>query len=212
MLFHDATICYQNWQSCASCHPDGRADSLNWDLLNDGIGNPKNTKSMLLAHRTPPSMAEGVRGSAESAVRSGVINILFAHRPEEEAEAMDTYLRSLEAVPSPLLVDGRMSTAAQRGRVLFESAEVNCVRCHPSPLYTDQKSHDVGTRKPNERGALFDTPTLIEVWRTAPYLHDGRYTTIEELLVEGRHGLKRVRGDDLSEEQIDDLVQFVLSL
>ena len=30
----------------------------------------------------------------------------------------------------------------------------------------------------------FDTPTLIEVWRTAPYLHDGRYLTIEELIAE----------------------------
>ena len=55
--FHDATICFQGWQSCSSCHPgDARADGLNWDLLNDGIGNPKNTKSLLLAHQTPPAM------------------------------------------------------------------------------------------------------------------------------------------------------------
>ncbi len=47
-LFHDATICHQSWQSCASCHPDGRLDGLNWDLLNDGPGNPKNTKSLVL--------------------------------------------------------------------------------------------------------------------------------------------------------------------
>ncbi len=34
--FHDAGICYQGWQSCASCHPgEGRSDALNWDLLND---------------------------------------------------------------------------------------------------------------------------------------------------------------------------------
>jgi len=41
MLFHDGRICRRGWQSCATCHPDGRADALNWDLLNDGIGNPK---------------------------------------------------------------------------------------------------------------------------------------------------------------------------
>ena len=52
--FHDAGICFQGWQSCASCHPgQARVDGLNWDLLNDGIGNPKNTKSLLLAHQTP---------------------------------------------------------------------------------------------------------------------------------------------------------------
>ena len=43
--FHNATICLEGWQSCSSCHPDGRADGLNWDLLNDGYDNPKNTRA-----------------------------------------------------------------------------------------------------------------------------------------------------------------------
>ena len=64
LLFHDATICYQQWLSCASCHPDGRVDGLNWDLLNDGIGNPKNTKSMVWSHETPPLMVTGGRDKA----------------------------------------------------------------------------------------------------------------------------------------------------
>ena len=45
-----------------------------------------------------------------------------------------------------------------------------------------------------------------------PTLHDGRYTTIKELLVDGKHGLRGGRSDDLSEQEIDDLVEFVLSL
>jgi cytochrome c peroxidase len=56
--------------------------------------------------------------------------------------------------------------------------------------------------------ATFDTPTLVEVWRTAPYMHDGRYTTIEQLLTEGKHG----RPNKLGDEELADLVQFVLSL
>ncbi len=210
LLFHDATICYQQWQSCASCHPDGRIDGLNWDLLNDGAGNPKNTKSMLWAHRTPPVMAEGVRTSAELAVRSGLVHILFADRPEAEAAAIDAYLRSLKPVPSPHLVDGRLGAAAERGRKLFQSGRVGCARCHPPPLFTDLEVHGLGNRSPYDRNDRFDTPTLVEVWRTAPYLHDGRYTTIKQLLFEGRHGLRR--GGDLSEQEIDDLVEFVLSL
>ena len=212
LLFHDATLCYQQWQSCASCHPDGRTDGLVWDLMNDGSGNSKSTKSMLLSHRTPPSMAEGVRDTAETAVRSGLDHILFTDRPEEEAAAIDAYLDSLRAVPSPHLVDGRLSPAAERGRELFHSARIACHRCHPPPLYTDLKAYNVGTRNSYEHNDRFDTPTLVEVWRTAPYLHDGRYRTIEELLVEGRHGLKPGQGDDLSEQEIDDLVEFVLSL
>jgi len=44
--FHDANLCHQGWQSCASCHPgDARVDGLNWDLLNDGIDNPKTPRA-----------------------------------------------------------------------------------------------------------------------------------------------------------------------
>jgi cytochrome c peroxidase len=92
--FHDAGICYPGWQSCASCHPgDARADGLNWDLLNDGIGNPKNTKSLLLTHQTPPAMWSGVRETAETAVRAGIKHILFTQQPEEVAAAIDAYLK-----------------------------------------------------------------------------------------------------------------------
>jgi YVTN family beta-propeller protein len=210
LFFNDATLCYQHWQSCASCHPDARSDALNWDLMNDGVGNPKNTKSMLLSHKTPPSMAEGVRPTAEAAVRAGMENILFASRPEDEFVAIDEYLKSLQPVPSPHLVDGRLSPAAERGQKLFES--VGCVRCHPAPLYTDMKMHDVGTKNDRDLGEKFDTPTLVEVWRTAPYLHDGRYVTIKELFVEGKHGKSRGPVDKLGQQEIADLVEFVLSL
>jgi len=212
LLFNDATICYQRWQSCASCHPDGRTDALNWDLMNDGVGNFKNTKSMLLAHETPPAMAEGVRATAGAAVRAGLQNILFADRPEEESAAIDEYLRSLEPVPSPHLVGGRLSAAAERGKKLFESERIGCHKCHPAPLYTDLKMHDVGTKSPYEYKDAFDTTTLIEVWRTAPYLHDGRYRTMKEVFVQGKHGSSVGPVDELSEQEIDDLVEFALSL
>ncbi|NQT39253.1 MAG: cell surface protein [Planctomycetes bacterium] len=212
LLFNDAMICYQQWQSCASCHPDARTDALNWDLMNDGTGNSKSTKSLLLSHRTPPAMAEGVRQSAEVAVRSGLTHILFAVRPEEEAEAIDEYLKSLEPVPSPHLIDGRLSPAARRGKELFESSDVGCTKCHPAPLYTDRRMHDVGTRSTYGFTDRFDTPTLVEVWRTAPYLHDGRHTTIKDLIGKDRHGKTRGRVDELSEQEVDDLVEFVLSL
>jgi len=212
MLFNDATICYQSWQSCASCHPDARTDALNWDLMNDGPSNPKSTKSMILAFETPPTMAEGVRPDAKAAVRAGLDHVLFANRPEEEAAAIDAYLKSLKPVPSPHLVDGRLSPAAERGKKLFESRDVGCAKCHPGPLYTDRKMHDVGTRSPFEYTDRFDTPTLVEVWRTAPYLHDGRYKTVRDLIAEGKHGKSRGRVEKLSDEEIDDLVEFVLSL
>ncbi len=208
VLFHDARLCLEGWQSCVSCHPEGRADALNWDLLNDGEGNPKNTLSLVWSHRTPPAMASRVRPTAEAAVRSGIKHILMSERPEAEAAAIDAWLKSLAPLPSPLLVQGRLSPAAERGRRLFHSDRAGCAKCHPAPLYTDLTAHDVGSRAESDERASFDTPTLVEVWRTAPYLHDGRYTTIEQLLREGKHG----RVEKLSDTDIADLVQFVLSL
>ncbi len=208
MLFHDGRMCLHGWQSCASCHPDGRVDGLNWDLLNDGEGNPKNTKSLFWSHRTPPSMASGVRPTAGAAVRSGIQHILMSERSEADAAAIDTWLKSLSDVPSPLLVEGRLSAAAERGERLFASKRVGCADCHPAPLYTDLKSYDVGSRSEKDERAEFDTPTLREAWRTAPYLHDGRYTTIGQLLAEGNHGL----AGKLRAEELADLVEFVRSL
>jgi hypothetical protein len=210
IYFNDATLCFQSWQSCSSCHPDARVDTLNWDLANDGFGNPKNVRSMLLAHKTPPAMSSGIRPKAEAAVRSGIRFILFTVRPEKEkaATSIDEYLKSLKPVPSPHLVDGKLSGAAERGKKLFLDNAVGCAKCHPAPLYTDLKLHDVASKGKYDRRKTFDTPTLIESWRTAPYMHDGRYTTMKELLTKGKHG----KVDKLSEKQIADLIEFVLSL
>jgi YVTN family beta-propeller protein len=213
-LFNDAGICFQGWQSCASCHSsDARVDGLNWDNLNDGIGNPKNTKSLIFAHQTPPSMWLGVRADAEVAVRAGIRNSLFTVQPEEVAVAIDEYLRSLKPIPSPHLVKGKLSPAAQRGEKLFWSEAVGCAGCHPPGLYTDQKSHDVGTLgKFDKPGDRFDTPELIEVWRTAPYLHDGSAATVREVLTTRNAADRHGKTSHLTRQQIDDLVEFILSL
>jgi YVTN family beta-propeller protein len=207
---NDANLCFQHWQSCASCHPDMRTDGLNWDLLNDGMGNPKSTKSLLLAHVTPPAMVSGIRGSAEIAVRAGIRHIQFAVRPEEDAKAIDAYFKSLTPVPSPYLENGQLSEAAKRGKEVFAKAE--CSLCHSGELYTDLQSYDVGTGIRREKGIALDTPTLIETWRTGPYLHDGRAATIKDMLTthnpNDTHGVTKA----LTEQEIGDLAAFVLSL
>jgi cytochrome c peroxidase len=212
MFFFDADLCFQHWQSCGSCHPDARVDALNWDLLNDGLGTPKNTKRMLLAHRTPPAMSEQVRMSGEEAVRAGIKHIQFAVRPEEDAVAIDEYLKALKPLPSPHLVNGQLSESAKRGKELFFKPSVNCASCHPEPLYTDLKTHNVNSKGQYDRKSEFDTPTLIEIYRTAPYMHDGHYTTLEALLKEGQHGRLGGHAEGLTDQDYKDLVEFLLSL
>ncbi len=210
LLFNDARICFQGWQSCANCHPEGRADGLNWDLLNDGIGNPKQTKSLLLSHKTPPSMITGIRADTETAVRAGLQHILFTVQPEETAKAIDMYLKSLQPVPSPYLQKGKLSKAARRGEKIFK--KVGCGDCHTPLLYTNLKKYDVGVGTDPENNRTFDTSTLIELWRTAPYLYDGRAELMFEVFTtfntDDTHGaVSKVDKDCLF-----DLVEYVLSL
>lgn len=209
IFFNDASFCFQNWQSCASCHPDGRADGLNWDLLNDGVGNPKNTKSLLLSMQTPPAMITGIRDRPETAIRSGLKFILFAVRTEEEVATIGAYLDALKPIPSPYLQKGKLSKAAKSGKKYYVQA--GCASCHPEPLFTDMKKYDAGTGIGSENNKAFDTPSLVENWRTPPYLYDGRAVSMEEVLVkfnrENMHG--NVAG--LDNREIQDLLEYILS-
>jgi cytochrome c peroxidase len=212
--FNDASICFQGWQSCSSCHSsDARVDGLNWDNLNDGIGNPKNAKSLLQCFNTAPSMWLSVREDAATAVRAGIKHSLFTVQPPVVAESLDAYLKSLKPIPSPQLVNGKLTSAAERGRKLFEDEVVGCTECHKGKFLTDLKSHDVGTRslydKPTD---VFDTPALIEVWRSAPYLHDGSAATIRDVLVTRNPTHDHGNVKNLSKEQINDLIDYILSL
>lgn len=210
-LFHDGRLSFQGWLSCASCHPDARADGFNWDLLNDGMGNPKNSRSMLWSDRTPPMMSLGVREDMEHAVAAGFKFILFRQPGPGETEAVVTYLKTLAPAPSPYLVGGKLSAKAEKGKAVFDKA--GCAACHPGPLFTDLKTYDVGTSHEADRAEKkFDTPTLVELWRTAPYLHDGAAATLREVFKE--HNPKDQHGNTskLSDDDLGALIEYLLSL
>ncbi|MDR1959584.1 MAG: c-type cytochrome [Planctomycetaceae bacterium] len=212
MYWNDASLCHQQWQSCASCHPEGCMTGMNWDLLHDGAGNPKNTKSLLFSHDTPPTMWLGDRKHAQQCTRTGFRFIMFTMPQRAPCFTIDEYTREMQPLKSPYLVDGRLSEQALRGKKIFEDEKVGCVHCHSGEYFTDGKMHHVKSRDQYSGTTDFDTPTLIEVWRTAPYLHDGRYVDLRDVFKVGRHG--DVAGDveKLTGEQIDDLVAYVLSL
>ena len=213
MYFNDAMLCVQNWQSCIGCHPDGRADGFNWDLMNDGLDTFKNTKSLLYSHYTPPSMITGIRPNAEYAVRSGIRAILFTQVIEEQALAMDEYLKSLRPVPSPYLVNGELSEKAKKGREIFRDHKVGCTLCHHGDYFTDMRLHDVKTYTQEDFPLIeFDTPTLIEVWRTAPYLHDGSAPTIMDVLTTRNKEQAHGHTEHLTQEELEALAEYVLSL
>jgi len=210
LAFYDASICYQQWQSCASCHPDGRVDGLNWDQQNDGLGNPKNTKSLLFSHVTPPSMITGIRESAELAVRKGILHTLGTIQPEALACDIDEYLKNLTPVVSPYLSEYKKKDKKERGKKLFD--ECGCTQCHTGKYSTDQTKYNVGTGTDDDKDTFFDTPTLQEVWRTAPYLYDGKASTIYEVLTGNNPDDKHGTTQKLSKEDLDALVLYIYTL
>ncbi len=212
IIFHDATICFQKWLSCSTCHPDnGRTDGLRWDLMNDGLGTPQRTRSLLLSHKIRPTTARGVREEGiEDSVPKGLLFLL--HVPEKPlVDALTAYISGLTLEPSPNLEDGKLSASAERGKKLFNNG-ARCSKCHPGDLGTDLEAHDVGTRGEFDReDDVFYTPKLIELYRSAPYLHDGRAGTLEDIWKKwdpkGKHGA----ASKLKPQEYADLIEYLKS-
>ena len=135
-----------------------------------------------------------------------------------DLDALAAYVASLDHVnPSPYRQsDGSMTRDGIAGKALFE--KLGCDFCHGGPEFTDSARgfvHDVGTITPmsgkHAGGPLLgiDTPTLLGVWETAPYLHDGSAPTLRDVLTtrngDDLHGYV----SSLSSTQIDQLVAYL---
>ncbi len=209
MLFNDARFCFQRWFSCASCHQeDATVDGLSWDLPNDGVGNPKNVKSLHDVHDTAPAMWGGVRKDMHAAVAAGQRFLGFL--PDEERhKALIAYINKPRRAPNPHRRRGDPESM-RRGEKVY--ARALCDACHPSPSFTDRKKYDLGLSGPKDQRARFDTPSLREVYRTAPYLHDGSAKTLREVFTrynpDGRHG----RTQGLTDAEMKDLLLYLKSL
>jgi len=177
------------------------------------MGNPKNTKSLVLSYKTPPVMSSGVRATMEAASAAGFHFIQFRQVEPEALDAVQAYLRALTPERSPhRMPDGSLSPLARRGKALFEDSRTGCSDCHTGELLTDLKSHDVGTRHELDRRDAFDNPTLLELWRTAPYLHDGSAPTLLDVLTTHNRGDKHGKTSHLSKDKLAALVAYLLSL
>lgn len=220
--YYSALNCYQTWLSCSSCHDEGRPDSLNWDLQNDGTGNPKQTKSHIFSSETAPTNVSGCRENALVSSRAGYQFIEFQAAPEDRVQATYAFVKSLQPEPSPFLgADGKLTADAFEGKKLFEGS-AQCSSCHKGQYFTDMSKHDVGTRRSGADGpdnnptwdtAGYDTPTLIEVWRTAPYLHLGTALTVQDVLTtENKNGTTHGKTAHLSAQEIDQIATYVLQI
>jgi cytochrome c peroxidase len=130
---------------------------------------------------------------------------------------------------------GALSPSARRGWDLF-TGDAQCSRCHYGPNFTDSAFHNLGlgwnavsdryadegraaiTGRPGDRGA-FKTPTLRDVARHAPYMHDGSLPTLRDVIrfyqrggVRNPHLDTQIRPLDLSRGDVDALIDFLGAL
>src|SRR5262249_39099275 len=114
--------------------------------------------------------------------------------------------------PEPRPVRDEDKPAVARGKGIFEG-KGQCITCHHrGVMLDDSKSHDVGTRGPTDTQDRFDTPALCGVAGNAPYLHDGRAASLDEVFT--KHNPKQRHGaaHTLSEEELNDLIAYLKSL
>jgi DNA-binding beta-propeller fold protein YncE len=197
-LFHktgDARIS-SDGRACASCHPDGRDDGLVWSTP-DG---PR--RSIMLAGRLADTAPYSWQGNAESVQKHLTSTFARLHGSGlagADLEALVGYLRALPTQP-PRSSDASVAAGAR----IFASPKTGCSNCHSGPSFTDGALHDVGS------GQSFNTPSLLNVASGGPWFHDGRYGSLQDLLI--RSDGKMGHTKHLSPYELSYLESFLASL
>ena len=206
-LFSDRRLSVDGSISCASCHRPGRAFSdaratargvkgrtgvRNVPaLINRGYGRVfswdgrhLSLEAQVLAPiEAPNEMASSV---VAAAARVGM-------SPDAMGAALASYVRSILSGNARFdrFTNGdrsALSAIEQEGLRIFRG-KGNCTACHVGPNFTDERTHNTGVAwragPPTDTGAgggAFKTPTLREVARTAPYMHDGSLASLRDVV------------------------------
>jgi cytochrome c peroxidase len=206
-LFNDRRLSRDGTIACSSCHDPARVFSVNRDIapgVSGRIGR-RNAPTLVnrgygraffwdgRAHSLEEQVLQPIQDPnemdltlAEAVVRTGVDATTISH-------ALASYVRVILSGDSPYdrFVAGdraALSADAQAGMQIFRGRG-NCTACHIGPTFSDERPHNTGVAWRDGRlmdiGAGhgdFKTPTLREVARTSPYMHDGSLPTLDAVV------------------------------
>ncbi|MBI5853666.1 MAG: cytochrome-c peroxidase [Nitrospirae bacterium] len=209
-LFFDKRLSKNNTIACASCHLPGLAFT-DGKPVSTGINTLKGGRSAPAAINRVYSKAQFWDGRADTLEDQSIGPFV---NPVEHG-----FIDHNEMV-------AKMKTIAGYGKA-------RCTRCHSGFNFTDEKFHNLGigwdtntvdlgrymvTKNPEDIGA-FKTSTLREIARTAPYMHDGRFKTLDEVVnFYNQGGIANPHRDntliplEMSEQEQADLVAFLKAL
>jgi YVTN family beta-propeller protein len=226
-LFNNSGGTFQDQFDCYTCHPDMHEDGLVYNMASKDMGkNLTNTQSLREIKETPPYKWNGKNQTVykQDGMRFSTVLTRTEAFSYKDLDALTAYILNGIKYPPNLVYnpEGKLTDAQKRGKVVFERTKDNfgkeipmngrCITCHPAPYYTNLKMEYVGTLAASDDSILFDTPHLNNIYASPPYLHDGRAATLEEIWTiygkEDKHGLV----NDMTKNQLNDLVEYLKSL
>src|SRR5580698_7820348 len=226
-------VARQAGMSCGTCHVNGAGNAKffmpkmstrpgNFDttgpLFNPNADNfvldPVTIPSLRGARYLAPYGHDGRMASMRDFVHNVIVNEFAGPEPSPTiVDAIVAYIQDIEFLPNPSLgpggrLIGNISESERRGEVLFKKPfphdpNLSCAGCHvPSGAFVDHQQHDVGS------GGLFKTPTLRNADFNAPYFHDGRFDSYDQVVAH----FDRVFELGLSAQDQRDLVAYLTAV
>lgn len=216
--------------SCSTCHVNGAGNAklhipgssgragtfdttgpLFNEKANNHVLDAVTVPSLRGARYLAPYGHDGRTASLREFVRNVIVGEFGGPEPAPVVvDAIVAYIQDIDFLPNPLLGPaGRLTALAnaaeRRGETLFQKPfphdpGLSCAGCHiPSAAFVDHRQHDIGS------GGPYKTPTLINADFSAPYFHDGRYDTYDQVVAY----FDRAFDLGLSAEDQRDLVAYL---
>ena len=182
-VFMDRRISGDQTRACATCHPNGGSDGkvyADGAEVAPGTAGGRRTRSLRGVWQTPPYLWDGSAKTMGDAVnRMLQVEMRGAQIPDHDVEALTAYVLSLAPFDrGRVLEDGSprepAKLTARKGSKVFVDA--GCDLCHPAPAFAVPQLADVGS------GGAFDVPTLRGVAELPALGHDGRWSSLEEVI------------------------------
>ncbi|MEW5742684.1 MAG: c-type cytochrome [Myxococcota bacterium] len=203
--------------SCGTCHLEGREDGHVWNFPEGPRQTPSLSGRMLA--RTAPFHWNGEFNDLLAFMTHTVQRRMGG---SGVTPAMERQVAAfIESMPTPDNPHRGTVPADQlaRGMAVYEKAQ--CATCHVGETLTNNTFADVGTYvttgpvvdQPSllPHGGL-NTPSLLGLARTAPYLHDGSAQTLKARILQGKEANRHGITSTLTDAEVDDLVAYLKSL
>jgi cytochrome c peroxidase len=206
LLFLSPDLSGDGSRSCDTCHPGGESDGR---VYRQGVeapaGSPgaRDVPMLRGLWQTPPYLWDGSISSLREVIsRMLEIEMNSGRMEEPDLAALEAYLLSIPPFDRGRIEpDGTpiepVTLSARRGFGFFKQAK--CVECHPPPVFARRRRFDVGT------GMQLQPPSLRGVASSAPYSHDGRWSTLGEAV----RAMLAARGIDYTERELTQLIGYL---